>query len=113
MIFLMFIIQSLGNQIPLKAPCLAGSHKLGTLNFEKKKTAADSYTDLIPVDINKIKSNFKEVHLLLNPGDCVIFHKDLIHKSNYNSSDLCRPVGVSRFTQSINGDWINRSSDEL
>jgi ectoine hydroxylase-related dioxygenase (phytanoyl-CoA dioxygenase family) len=92
---------------------LVGSHKLGTLTFDKKKSAKDSYTDLIPTNIEEIASKYEEVHFLLNPGDCVIFHKDLIHRSNFNSSDLCRPVGVSRFTQSINGDWMNRSSDDL
>ena len=92
---------------------LPGTHKLGTQNFEKNRSSNDSYTDLVPTNIEKIKSNYEELHLELELGDCVIFHKDLIHKSNYNKSDLCRPVGISRLTQNVIGDWINRSPDEL
>jgi len=69
--------------------------------------------DLVPTNIEEITANIPELHCYLELGDVVIFHKNLIHKSNFNSSSLCRPVGVSRFTQSLIGDWINRSPDEL
>jgi len=39
--------------------------------------------------------------------------KDLIHKSNFNSSSLCRLVGVSNFTQSTIGDFVIRKPEEL
>lgn len=92
---------------------LAGSHKLGTLPFYKRKSASNSYTDLLPTNIEEALKSFPEVFFELDPGDCVVFHADLIHRSNFNDSDLCRPVGVARLTQSISGDWINRSSEEL
>lgn len=89
------------------------SQNYGTLTFEKKRMSQESYTDLIPSDIDIITSKLPELHCQLELGDCVIFHKDLIHKSNFNSSILCRPVGVSRFTQSLVGDWFNRKPEEL
>ncbi len=92
---------------------LPTSHAYGTLPFEKKRDAYDSYTDLIPKDIEKITGELPELHCYLEVGDCVIFHKDLIHRSNFNSTSLCRPVGVSRFTQSLVGDWTNRKPEEL
>ena len=88
-------------------------HNYGTLEFEKKRISKDSYTDLIPYKIEEITLKLPEFHCQLDLGDCVFFHKDLIHKSNFNHSELCRPVGVSRFTQSLIGDWINRTPDEL
>ena len=92
---------------------LPASHHYGTLSFTKARISKDSYTDLVPTNIEEITANIPELHCYLELGDVVIFHKDLIHKSNFNSSSLCRPVGVSRFTQSLIGDWINRSPDEL
>jgi Phytanoyl-CoA dioxygenase (PhyH) len=92
---------------------LPGSHRYGTLSFNKNRVSNDSYTDLIPINIDEIIKELPELHCYLELGDVCIFHKDLIHKSNFNGSSLCRPVGVSRFTQSIKGDWVNRKPDEL
>jgi len=92
---------------------LPGSQNYGTLSFNKSRISNNSYTDLIPTYIEEITAVLPELHCYLELGDVVIFHKDLIHKSNFNASALCRPVGVSRFTQSLVGDWINRSPDEL
>ena len=92
---------------------LPSSQNYGTLTFDKKNVSQDSYTNLIPSGIDAITSKLPELHCQLELGDCVIFHKDLIHKSNFNSSNLCRPVGVSRFTQSLVGDWVKRKPEEL
>jgi hypothetical protein len=92
---------------------IPSSHKYGRLDYEKKKSSSNSYTDLIPKNIEKITSELPEIHLELELGDCIIFHKDLIHKSNFNESNLCRPVGIARLTQSLNGDWILKKSEEL
>lgn len=92
---------------------LPGSHHYGTLSFNKTRISKDSYTDLIPTNIEEITRTLPELHCYLELGDVIIFHKDLIHKSNFNSSKLCRPVGVSRYTQSLLGDWTNRKPEEL
>jgi hypothetical protein len=92
---------------------LPSSQNYGVLTFEKRRKSHDSYTDLIPSGLEAITSKLPELHCQLELGDCVIFHKDLIHKSNFNSSNLCRPVGVSQLTQSLVGDWVKRKPEEL
>jgi len=92
---------------------LSGSHVLGPVSFEKKRHSNDSYTNLIPVEIAEIKKKFSEVHCILEPGDCVVFHKDLVHKSNFNASNLCRPVGTARLTQEKHGEWVNPKPEDL
>ncbi len=92
---------------------LVGSHTIGTVSFEKKRSSKNAYTNLIPTDIDDIRAKFPEVHCVLEPGDCVVFHKDLVHKSNFNRSDLCRPVGTARLTQNKRGSWINKTPDQL
>lgn len=79
------------------------THKLGTLEFIKSKLSNNSYTNLIPVSIDKIREDYEEFQCVLELGDIIIFHKDLIHKSNHNESQLCRPVGIHRFTSCIKG----------
>ena len=92
---------------------LLGTHHLGNLAYSKSQSSHDSYTDLKPDKIEEISAVVPELHCYLELGDCVIFHKNLIHKSNYNGSSLCRPVGVGRYTQSLTGDWIYRTPEEL
>jgi hypothetical protein len=93
---------------------LPETHKLGNLEYEKSRKSNDSYTDLLPKNISEIIGGYPELHCYLEVGDVIFFHKDLIHKSNYNSSTLARPVSVQRLTQSISGgDWVNRKPEEL
>jgi ectoine hydroxylase-related dioxygenase (phytanoyl-CoA dioxygenase family) len=92
---------------------LPTSHKLGTLPFVKRRDTNDSFTNLIPYNIEKITTELPEFHCQLELGDCVFFGKNLIHKSNFNNSNLCRLVGGTTFTQSLDGDFIYRKPDEL
>ena len=92
---------------------LSGSHVLGPVSFEKKRISNDSVTNLVPVEIDKIKKQFQEVHCILKPGDCVVFHKDLVHKSNFNASNSCRLVGTARLTQEKHGEWVKLKSEDL
>lgn len=92
---------------------LPGSHRCGTLGFSKSRSSPDSYTDLKPNNIGELLETLPELHCYLDLGDVCIFSKDLVHKSNFNKSSLCRPVGVSRFTQSTVGEWESRSPDDL
>ena len=80
---------------------LAKSHKLGNLDYNTHRSSDDSYTDLIPVDIDEIVNNFEELHLELNTGDCVFFDGNLIHRSNFNSTNNCRLAGVVRLTTGL------------
>lgn len=92
---------------------LDGSHALGSLPFRKSRASSDSFTDLVPIDIDALKAEYEEVFCRLEPGDVTIFHKDCIHKSNFNKSDLCRLVGVSRLTQRYNFEFKRQTSEEL
>ena len=55
----------------------------------------------IPKNITKIMKKYEEGIFELNVGDVVFFHKDLIHKSNFNYSNKARPIGIGRFSSSI------------
>jgi ectoine hydroxylase-related dioxygenase (phytanoyl-CoA dioxygenase family) len=92
---------------------LPSSNTYGTLPVVKKRASNDSFTNLIPSNIEEITSKLPELRCHLELGDCVIFGKNLIHKSNFNHSDLCRLIGGTTFTQSIVGDFIYRKPDEL
>jgi ectoine hydroxylase-related dioxygenase (phytanoyl-CoA dioxygenase family) len=92
---------------------LSGSHKCGLLEFEKKRISSDSYTDLVPKNIDSIKSMYSEEFCELELGDCVIFNELLIHKSNYNNSDSCRTVSVWRVIANTNLSTTLLNSDEL
>ena len=81
------------------------SHKLGHLGYNKKRISKNSFTSLIPKKINEIEKNFEEIHYELNVGDVVFFHKDLVHKSNFNNSEACRPIAIGRCTQCIGGQF--------
>jgi len=75
---------------------LEKSHKLGNLNYTESRVSDDSYTNYVPMNIQELTGEFEEVHLELNLGDCIFFHGDLIHKSNFNGSNLCRLAGIVR-----------------
>ena len=65
---------------------LSGSHKLGNIIYRKKRISKNSFYYKIPDNIDKISQNYKEVLFELNVGDVAFFHKDLIHKSNFNNT---------------------------
>jgi hypothetical protein len=81
---------------------LVGSHKLGPLEGVMMKAAENGLSSLVPHNIESILKQHQEVYFELGLGDCVFFHKDLIHKSNFNNSKLCRGIGTSRLFQVTN-----------
>lgn len=89
---------------------LSKTHKLGNLKYNKKRKANNSYTDLVPENISKLKKHYEEIYFELELGDVLYFHKDLIHKSNYNMSSNTRPVGIFSLTQSIEKGEIGRQN---
>jgi ectoine hydroxylase-related dioxygenase (phytanoyl-CoA dioxygenase family) len=84
---------------------LASSHKLGLLEGNVVKSASNGLSSLVPKNIEEICRTHEEVHYELELGDCLLFHKNLIHKSNYNSSDNCRAIGTSRVYQAFSADF--------
>jgi hypothetical protein len=83
------------------------------LPFTKYRKYENSYTDLIPNNIEYYQSKYVEVHAELEIGDCIIFDEFTIHKSNYNSSDLCRTVSVWRVFANSNSVAPILKPDEL
>lgn len=81
---------------------LVGSHKLGPLEGVMMKASENGLSSLVPHNIESILKQYQEVYFDLGLGDCVFFHKDLIHKSNCNNSKLCRAIGTSRLFQVTN-----------
>ena len=76
---------------------LEGTQALGTLPYTTSKPYENGGTSLIPVNIEKLESEYSEETFVINRGDVACFHKDLIHKSNFNSSSKTRFSLVFRF----------------
>ena len=47
--------------------------------------------------VYKVRKKYQEVLFKLKIGDVLYFTKNLIHKSNFNSSNKCRFIGITRF----------------
>ena len=75
---------------------LPGSHNLGTLPYDKIQTSSDAATSLVPKGMDKIAKDYEEVHFTANVGDVAVFHNDLIHRSNSNTSGKPRITGLVR-----------------
>ncbi len=56
---------------------------------------------------------FKEVFNYLELGDAVIFHKDCIHKSNHNFSNLTISVVIHIMKTAFNIEFKEQTPDEL
>lgn len=78
---------------------LRGSHKLGQLEFESHQPLANGATSKVPKDIAKIVENHEEVFFLADPGAAIIFDRNLVHRSNRNTSTETRVTAVARFSE--------------
>lgn len=72
---------------------LAGSHRLGRLPYEMKpKRVENSVTSLVPRDVETVRQRCPEVWFVAEPGDLVILHSYLVHRSNRNAGERTRFV---------------------
>jgi len=78
---------------------LPGSHHLGTLPYDKDQTGDDAATSLVPQGMDKIVNDYEEVPFIASLGDVVVFHNDLIHRSNSNRSLKPRITGLVRIAR--------------
>ena len=85
---------------------LEGSHVEGPLPSWRSKASDNSYTDFVPENLEELKLKYVEVAFHLELGDVVLFHKDLVHKSNANKSAALRPPGVIRLTQDLRYKFV-------
>ena len=76
---------------------LSKSHKYGYINDVRNKIIGKKHINsYIPKKINYYKKNHKERFINMNLGDMVIFHENLIHKSNKNNTNRIRFAGIVR-----------------
>jgi ectoine hydroxylase-related dioxygenase (phytanoyl-CoA dioxygenase family) len=75
---------------------LKGSHKLGSLPYDKQRPENGS-TTLLPKGIEQIVAAHEEVHFIAEPGDVIGFDRNLVHRSNRNTSPRPRVTAVVQF----------------
>ena len=75
---------------------LRGSNRLGRLPYTIHKPSNDSATTLVPDNMEQFQSQFPEVYCFLDPTDLLIFHMNLLHRTNPNTSDRPRFTGIVR-----------------
>ncbi|WP_421781045.1 phytanoyl-CoA dioxygenase family protein [Kiloniella litopenaei] len=75
---------------------LDGSHKEGLLPYYCKKKV-NGFTELVPRDVDELTKKYNEDFCELLLGDVYLFHHNLIHRSNWNSTSRTRFSGCIRF----------------
>lgn len=85
---------------------IKGSHKLGRVNhgFAGEQVGADM------VMVNNALHSLETVHCVVNAGDALIFHSNLLHRSAANLSDSARWSIISCFSSQSNLAY-NETSD--
>jgi ectoine hydroxylase-related dioxygenase (phytanoyl-CoA dioxygenase family) len=65
---------------------LKGSHKLGRLNHVRE----DGQTNVDPEYVEAATQRFAHVYAEMEAGDALVFHSNLLHRSDANRSDTYR-----------------------
>jgi hypothetical protein len=73
---------------------LLGSHRHGALPYTEQKPSPDGYKSRVPVNIDEMLQAHPEFHCEVRTGDLIIFHPDLVHRSNPNCSSRTRFTGT-------------------
>ena len=86
---------------------LSGTHKLGNLGYDRVDKT-HGYCDLL-IDTKELISTHPEYFCCNAAGDCILFDKDLVHRSNFNATDKVR-ISLSLMVGHINtatqlSDW--------
>jgi ectoine hydroxylase-related dioxygenase (phytanoyl-CoA dioxygenase family) len=86
---------------------LSGTRKLGNVGYDRVDKAR-GYCDLV-VDTKELISRHPECFCCDAMGDCILFDKDLVHRSNFNATDKVR-ITLSLMVGHINtatqlSDW--------
>jgi len=55
------------------------------------------------------KEQLKLVYVIMEPGDAVFFHANLLHRSDQNKSD--KEAGISRFEKDGTDAFLNPDDD--
>jgi ectoine hydroxylase-related dioxygenase (phytanoyl-CoA dioxygenase family) len=78
---------------------LDGSHIENLLDYSKTKHSKTGYTSNKPLAVDEKIAKYEELCCSLELGDCLFFGDNLIHRSNLNQSDICRIIGILKFSQ--------------
>jgi hypothetical protein len=94
-------------QFPLLRPCnkkngtmsvLSGSNKEGYICSTKNiKRSQKSVNSFVPKDIKKYKKKYREFFINMKKKDFVVFHENVIHRTNKNISPNTRLACIFRF----------------
>jgi ectoine hydroxylase-related dioxygenase (phytanoyl-CoA dioxygenase family) len=94
-------------QFPLLSPCnkkngtmsvLIGSNNEGYISSTKNiKKSKKSVNSLVPQDIKNFKKKYKEFFINMKKKDFVLFHENIIHRTNKNTSPNIRLACILRF----------------
>ena len=94
-------------QFPLLRPCnkkngtmsvLSGSNKEGYICSTKNiKRSQKSVNSFVPKDIKKYKKKYREFFINMKKKDFVVFHENVIHRTNKNISPNTRFSCIFRF----------------
>ena len=100
-------IKTIHFQFPILTECnkkngtmsvLSGSNKEGFIksvkNIKKHKKSVNSF---VPTNIKKLKKKYKEKFIEMKRKDLVMFHENIIHKTNKNISSKIRLACIFRY----------------
>jgi ectoine hydroxylase-related dioxygenase (phytanoyl-CoA dioxygenase family) len=76
---------------------LAGSHRLGRIDHFRMGGQAGA--DPERVELARLGLGLAHLHVLMEPGDALFFHCNLLHTSDQNTSDLRRWAMISSYNQ--------------
>ena len=65
---------------------LKGSHMLGRLNHVRENEQTNVEAEYLEAAINR----YEQIHVEMEPGDALVFHGNLLHRSDANLSDSYR-----------------------
>lgn len=65
---------------------LKGTHKLGRLDHIRE----DGQTNVAPAHLEAAVDRYEHIYVEMEPGDALIFHGNLLHRSDANNSDTYR-----------------------
>lgn len=80
---------------------LKGSHILGRLDHVRE----DGQTNVESSYLNEALKRFEHLHVEMEPGDGLVFHSNLLHRSDANNSDTHRWGYICSYNAAVNAPF--------
>jgi ectoine hydroxylase-related dioxygenase (phytanoyl-CoA dioxygenase family) len=90
---------------------LVGSHKEGEIKHTLSKS--NDYLSMIVNDVDQYLTKYQKLSIALEPGQLLLFHPMLLHRSNHNSSDRVRYSFTAHFMDCSHDLFENIGYDDL